>query len=102
MYHPAQEKDVVLKCGCVTSPHGAVNRKLEGDKWEEQYCEHHVGWFRMVRDASVYDQFRFYFYGIPAPARSTSKSLADVLKMPVGNRVKEKSGGSRNEQPSLF
>jgi hypothetical protein len=97
MYHPNQEHDVVLKCKCVTSPYGAL--KVLGENHEEQWCERHAQWSRIVRDATKAEQFGFYFYAIPVSRRNSSASLGDLLQMPFDN---EAPGGIRSENLTLF
>ena len=101
MYRPTHEKDVVLKCGCLGTPYGAINTKLEGKNQEIQYCERHEEWVRIIRDATECERFRFYFYREAIPTRKTKQALGDVLAMPVGNTV-QKSNRFRDDWPTLF
>jgi|SRR5579859_862110 len=82
-YHPSQEPDVVLKCGCIDWAFGAV--KVLGNGYEEQYCDTHQDWFRILRKASNDERTRFYLYGIPAATRATSKPRKPVSDMPGSN-----------------
>jgi hypothetical protein len=98
MYHPSAERDVVLNCGCVTTPHGAT--KLIGDKYEEQACEKHDGWYRILRIATAYERFAFYECGQPATKRASRKALAEVFGLPIRNS--KHTDGSRNGIQTLF
>ena len=92
-------KNVVLKCGCVTTDYGRIT--VLGEGHDIQACDKHDGWYRIIREANFNDQFRFYFYRIPAPARASNKPPKDVLGM-SGGFEETNTKRSRNVQPVLF
>jgi hypothetical protein len=103
MYRPSQEKDVVLKCGCITTSYGAINTKLEGKKNEEQWCERHEQWITIRREANVYERYNFYVNGKSAPARASNRTLAGLFGMPDDSTAKQDSADrARYDQQALF
>lgn len=93
------ENDVVLACGCITSPYGAV-KELGSAKKEEQLCPKEHGWQVIKREATLYERFAFHEFGLSAAKRRNSKSSEQVLTMLRGD--KSTSGWARPENGVLF
>lgn len=94
-----REKDVVLKCGCIRTSFGAI--RVLGYGYEEQSCETHDGWFRIIREASERDRIIFYILRKKVPSRATKQSLGELLRMSSGNSEHETLGNG-TAQPTLF
>src|SRR5882672_4050157 len=94
------EKDVVLKCGCITTSYGSIH--CLGDNYDEQICPHHGQWTRVIREAISNDKFRWYVQRIPATARATNKSYRELQEVPGSNQKPKVAKRLRNEDPTLF
>lgn len=88
MYHPNQEKEVVIGCGCIVSPHGAFRILGSGIGKEYQSCESHSngpakwGLWPILRQASVYELIQWHSAGIPAPKRRSTRTPNWMHAMP--------------------
>lgn len=91
------ESDVVLACGCIETPYGAV--KEIGGK-EEQLCPHEHGWQKILREATLYERFAYHEFRMAAAKRRSKSTPSRVLNM-LGSAT-DKTNRTRPENGVLF
>ena len=82
------EPDVVIACGCITTPMGAV--KEIGGK-EEQLCPGEHGWQKILREATLYERFAYHEFGTSAPKRRNRSTSKRLLAMSGGSSETKRS-----------
>lgn len=100
------EPDVVIECGCITTPMGAV--KPIGGK-EVQLCpkghgcDNHIpakhecaAWHRVLREATLYERFAYHEFGTPATKRRRRGASSELLAMLGSDSTSKRSRPADN------
>lgn len=92
------QTDVVLRCGCITTDFGSLI--VLGEKHEEQFCDTHNDWYRVLRKASESERFRFFVLRQAIPRRATSETLGELLR--VSKHSDKEAERIRHDNGTLF
>lgn len=102
-YYPNREPYVVLECGCVTTMWLHIHDMTTGKDY--QSCDNHPEsesehGQRILRRATVAEQFQFFELGKPVPKRRNGKT-PDWVRI-MSEHARPEAGRARPEIGTLF